>query len=145
MTDITITAPGSATPELAAEVAALARQLSSTAAPFTLDLLARITASPATTLLVARDGEGRAVGMLTLVMFPIPTGLRAIIEDVVVDGAARNMGIGEMLTLGAVRRASAAGARTVDLSSRPSREAANRLYVRAGFAQRETAVYRRTL
>ena len=34
------------------------------------------------------------------------------------------------------------GAKTIDLTSRPSREAANRLYQRLGFEMRETNVYR---
>jgi ribosomal protein S18 acetylase RimI-like enzyme len=83
-------------------------------------------------------------GALTLVMFPIPTGLRAWIEDVVVDEAARGQGIGEALSLEALRLAQAAGARTVDLTSRPSREAAGRLYQRVGFKERETRLYRFT-
>jgi ribosomal protein S18 acetylase RimI-like enzyme len=92
-------------------------------------------------LLIARV-DGRIMGTLTLVTFPIPTGTRAWIEDVVVDEAARGRGVGAALTNEAVVIARAAGARTVDLTSRPSREAANRLYQRVGFAPRETNVYR---
>ncbi len=99
--------------------------------------------SPATVLLVARDGEPpEIVGTLTLVVFRIPTGLRAWVEDVVVDDSVRGRGVGSALTREALRRAEAAGARTVDLTSRPSREAANRLYRRLGFELRETNVYR---
>jgi ribosomal protein S18 acetylase RimI-like enzyme len=76
------------------------------------------------------------------VVFRIPTGLRAWIEDVVVDGSARGRGVGEALNRAAIDRARAAGATTVDLTSRPSREAANRLYRRLGFEQRTTNVYR---
>ena len=95
-------------------------------------------------LFVARVPEagGRIVGSLTLAVFRIPTGLRAWIEDVVVDGEARGKGVGEALNRAAIERAQALGARTVDLTSRPSREAANRLYRRIGFVQRETNVYR---
>jgi ribosomal protein S18 acetylase RimI-like enzyme len=75
-------------------------------------------------------------------MFPIPTGLRAWIEDVVVDEAAGRQGIGTQLSVEALRIARAAGARTVDLTSRPSREAAGRLYEKVGFTPRETRVYR---
>jgi ribosomal protein S18 acetylase RimI-like enzyme len=82
------------------------------------------------------------VGMLTLVMFPIPTGLRAWIEDVVVDESARGQGVGAALTREAIRLAQAKGVRTVDLTSRPSREAANRLYERLGFELRDTKAYR---
>jgi ribosomal protein S18 acetylase RimI-like enzyme len=78
-------------------------------------------------------------------MFPIPTGLRAWIEDVVVDDAARGRGVGEALNRAALERARAAGATTVDLTSRPSREAANRLYRRLGFEARDTNVYRYSL
>jgi ribosomal protein S18 acetylase RimI-like enzyme len=92
-------------------------------------------------LLVARVA-GEIVGMLTLVTFPIPTGLRAWIEDVVVDESLRGQGVGAALTREAVRLARAAGARTVDLTSRPAREAANRLYERLGFQLRDSRVYR---
>ena len=97
--------------------------------------------SSASTLLIARSGDEIA-GTLTLVMFPIPTGFRAWIEDVIVDQAARGQGIGETLTLEALNLAKAAGARTVDLTSRPSREAAGRLYERVGFESRSTRFYR---
>jgi len=104
-------------------------------------------AAPGTHLLVARaslDGGAAAtiVGTLTLVVFRIPTGLRAWIEDVVVDESARGRGVGEALTMAAIGLAAGAGARTVDLTSRPTREAANRLYRRLGFELRETNVYR---
>ena len=92
-------------------------------------------------LLVARV-DGEIVGALTLVVFPIPSGLRAWIEDVVVDEVARGRGVGAALTQQAVRLARAAGARTVDLTSRPSREAANKLYERLGFRLRDSKVYR---
>ena len=82
------------------------------------------------------------MGMLTLAIFRIPTGIRAWIEDVVVDGAARGQGVGEALTREAIRIAGTHGARTVELTSRPTREAANRLYQRLGFERRETNVYR---
>ena len=93
-------------------------------------------------LLVFRSGEGKILGMLSLATFKIPTGKRAWIEDVVVDSAARGHGAGQKLVEAAVRHAKKVGAKTVDLTSRPSREAANRLYRRCGFKQRETNVYR---
>ena len=101
-------------------------------------------ASDSSVLLIAVS-ERVIVGALTLVLFRIPTGLRAWIEDVIVDEAARGRGIGEALNQAAIERARAAGARTVDLTSRPSREAANRLYQRLGFVERETNVYRRVI
>ncbi len=98
-------------------------------------------------LFIARDpGKGgKIVGSLTLATFRIPTGVRAWIEDVVVDEGARGQGIGEALTRAALARAAELGARTVDLTSRPSREAANRLYQRVGFRLRESNLYRYTL
>ncbi len=116
-------------------------QLSRSAPPLDRAAVQRIVGSDATTLLVARS-DGRIAGTLTLVVFPIPTGIRAWIEDVVVDEAARGQGIGEALTVEALRLAGAAGARTVDLTSRASREAAGRLYERVGFKSRETRFYR---
>jgi len=106
--------------------------------------LADMVGSPAITLLVARepDAAGEIVGSLTLALFRVPTGLRAWIEDVVVDPAQRGKGIGEALTREALRVAQGAGAITVDLTSRPVREAANRLYQRIGFEKRNTNVYR---
>ncbi|HXP22341.1 MAG TPA: GNAT family N-acetyltransferase, partial [Streptosporangiaceae bacterium] len=93
------------------------------------------------TVLLAR-ADGQIVGTLTLAMFPIPTGVRAWIEDVVVDESVRGRRVGEVLTLAAVQLAQDAGARTVDLTSRPSREAAGRLYERLGFELRESRLYR---
>ena len=95
-------------------------------------------------LFVARV-DGRIVGSLTLATYTIPTGLKAWIEDVVVDGDARGHGVGEALNRAALDEARRRGAKEVDLTSRPSREDANRLYVRLGFEARQTNVYRYTL
>jgi len=116
-------------------------QLSSSAAPPDAAALTAIVGSPAVTVLIARS-DGNIVGSLTVALFPIPTGLRAWIEDVVVDEAARGQGVGALLTHEAIRLARDAGARSLDLTTRPSREAAGRLYERAGFKQRETRLYR---
>ena len=118
-------------------------QLSASAVQPDQAAVQRIVSSEAITLLAARL-DGQIVGLLTLAMFPIPTGFRAWIEDVIVDEAARGQGIGEALTKEALDLAEAAGARTVDLTSRPSREAAGRLYERVGFAERSTRIYRYT-
>ena len=118
-------------------------QLSASAVQPDQAALQRIVSSEAITLLAARL-DGQIVGLLTLAMFPIPTGIRAWIEDVIVDEAARGQGVGEALTKKALDLAEAAGARTVDLTSRPSREAAGRLYERVGFAERSTRIYRYT-
>ena len=128
-------------PELVEAWGRLVSQLSSSAPPPGKDELAEIIASPATVLFVARLG-GVIVGSLTLVVFRIPTGLRAIIEDVVTDESARGQGVGSALTNAALERARQSGCRSVDLTSRPSREAANRLYQQLGFKRRETNVYR---
>ena len=93
------------------------------------------------TLVVAKDDD-EIIGTLTLVVFSIPTGLRAIVEDVIVDNASRGKGVGEQLVAFALRCAKERGAKTVDLTSRSSREAANALYQKMGFVLRETNVYR---
>ena len=130
------------TPELIEAFERLVPQLSSSSPPPDAEQLGEIVASPASHVLIARDEDGTIVGSLTLVLFRIPTGLRAWIEDVVVDGSARGKGVGEALNRFAIDVAAERGARSVDLTSRPSREAANRLYQRLGFVARETNVYR---
>jgi ribosomal protein S18 acetylase RimI-like enzyme len=127
--------------ELVAAFARLLPQLSRSAPRLGPDELDAVVSHEANTVLVARSG-GTVTGTLTLVMFPLPTGLRAWIEDVVVDEAARGQGTGEALTHEALRIAREAGARTVDLTSRPAREAAGRLYERLGFTIRESRLYR---
>lgn len=118
-------------------------QLSHTAKRLDREALARLAAAESTTVLLARV-DGKIVATLSLVMFVIPSGLRARVEDVVVDDSARGHGIGAALIEEAKARAGAAGARTLDLTSRASRAAANRLYERLGFQARESRVYRLT-
>ncbi len=130
--------------DLCSAVASLVPQLSSSSPQPSRALLARIIEDPATTLFLARDDD-RIVGMLTLATFQVPTGLRSWIEDVVVDEGARGSGVAAALVQAALDHAGGLGARTVDLTSRPQREAANRLYLRMGFESRTTNVYRRTL
>lgn len=130
--------------ELTAAFARLLPQLSGSAAPLDPDALSRLISHEANTVLVARV-EGVIVGTLTLVTFPLPSGTRARVEDVVVDDATRGQGVGAALTGAALRLAREAGAATVDLTSRPSRTAANRLYARLGFTPRDTTVHRFTL
>jgi ribosomal protein S18 acetylase RimI-like enzyme len=130
--------------DLVAAVTDLLPQLSRSAPPPTAEQLERIVADPATTLFVAED-DGRIVGSLTLAAFEIPTGRRAWIEDVVTDSAVRGKGVASALVDAALAHAAELGARTVDLTSRPDREDANRLYAKLGFDVRETNVYRRTL
>jgi ribosomal protein S18 acetylase RimI-like enzyme len=141
MADVHIEVADEVTPELVEAMARLLPQVSSSAPALTEVDLADIVGSTASRLLVARV-DGQIVGSLTLVLFRIPSGRRAWIEDVVVDGDARGQGVGERLNRYALDVAAAYGARTVDLTSRPSREAANRLYQRLGFQPRSTNVYR---
>lgn len=129
------------TDELVAAFERLIPQLSSSNPPPSRTFLEELVAAEASNLLIA-ELDGQIVGSLTLVVFPIPTGIRAWIEDVVVDTSARGAGVGAALNNAALDRARRAGATTVDLTSRPSREAANRLYQRLGFEARETNVYR---
>jgi ribosomal protein S18 acetylase RimI-like enzyme len=118
-------------------------QLSRSAKPPGKAELDAIVQCPVNTVLLARS-DGVITGAMTLVMFPLPTGLRAWIEDVVVDESARRQGTGEAMTRESLRLAREAGARTVDLTSRPAREAAGRLYERLGFKIRESRLYRYT-
>jgi ribosomal protein S18 acetylase RimI-like enzyme len=161
-----VSAAEEVTDELLGAVHRLLPQLSSSARFPNGAEIGEIVASRATTLLVARDDggpatsdgpgehvehpehvdpgepDGRIVGMLTLVTFRIPTGVRAWIEDVVVDNAAGRRGIGTALMEAALELARSQGAGTVDLTSRPSREAANHMYQKVGFELRQTNVYR---
>jgi ribosomal protein S18 acetylase RimI-like enzyme len=132
----------SLTPAIVDAVQRLVPQLSRSNPPPTTTELGELVASPATDLFIALDDAGNIVGMATLVTFRIPTGRRAWIEDVVVDEAARGQGVGDALTRAMVEHSREFGAVTVDLTSRPSRDAANRLYQRAGFVRRDSTVYR---
>lgn len=132
-----------ATPDIVAAISRLLPLLSKSAVPPSQAQVAEIVNSPVSTLFVAKDDRtGEIVGTLTLVVFRIPTGLRAWIEDVIVAEEARGQGCGEALSRAALEAALVVGARTVELTSRPSREAANRLYRKIGFVERETNVYR---
>ena len=121
-------------------------QLSSSAKIPSWDELSDLISSKAGIVLAAvdeDDPEEKILGTMTLVIFRIPTGLRAWVEDVVVDNAERGKGIGEKLIRAAIERAKTEGCRTIDLTSNPKREAAHRLYKRCGFEIRETCVFRR--
>ncbi len=127
-------------------LARLVPQLSSSSPAPDAGALAELVASGATSLLIASGrgagGEREVLGTLSLVLYRIPTGVKAVIEDVVVDGAARGRGVASALVAEAVRMADEAGAKSVDLTSRPEREGANRLYRSLGFEERATNVYR---
>jgi ribosomal protein S18 acetylase RimI-like enzyme len=130
--------------DLVDAVARLVSELSPSASPPTAEQLREIMTSTCTTLLLARDlgAPRRIVGMLALTVFRVPTGVHAWIDDVAVDQASRGRGVGAALTRAAIERATARGAAIVDLTSRPMREAANRLYRKLGFQVRDTNVYR---
>jgi len=129
--------------ELVAAFGRLIPQLSSSSPPPTAEQLAELVDGPDTVVFLARV-DGEIMGSLTLAFYRIPTGLKSWIEDVVVDEAARGRGVGEALNEAALDVARARGAKDVSLTSRPSREAANRLYRRIGFEPRETNLYRYT-
>jgi len=138
---VTIETANEASDELVQAFADLIPQLSQSSPPPDAAQIALLVADPGSVVFVARL-EGTIVGTLTLVLYLIPTGLKAWIEDVVVDGSARGHGVGDALNRAALSEARARGAKAVSLTSRPSREAANRLYQRIGFTARETNVYR---
>lgn len=139
---VTVEVARQVTAELVEAFGRLLPQLSRSATPLDEEALTRILDHDANTVLVARGADGAIVGTLTLVMVPIPSGLRARIEDVVVDAAARGQGVGSALTQAAIDVAEDAGARTLDLTSRPDRDSAGRLYERLGFRVRDTRLYR---
>jgi ribosomal protein S18 acetylase RimI-like enzyme len=131
--------------ELTDALVMLVPQLSKSNPPPSRAEVESMLGSDAITQFVARDDGGAIVGVATLAVFPIPTAKRAWIEDVIVDESARGQGVGEALTQAMIDAARTLGCKTVELTSRPSREAANRLYLRLGFVPRETNVYRFTL
>jgi ribosomal protein S18 acetylase RimI-like enzyme len=141
---VTIHRVEAVTDEVLEAFARLIPQLSSSSPPPSREWMTRIVSSPDVALYVARDGDA-ILGSLTLAFYPMPTRLKAWIEDVVVDEAARGRKVGELLTVAAIDEARARGAKSVDLTSRPSRQAAHRLYEKTGFEIRDTAVYRLNL
>jgi ribosomal protein S18 acetylase RimI-like enzyme len=116
-------------------------QLTQNNPPPSPDNLADLVRNVSSTLMIARDASGKIVGALTLSVYRVPTGVRSIIEDVIVDNAARGQGIGEALMNRAIELAREKGAQNISLTSNPMREAANRLYLRVGFKKRETNAY----
>lgn len=129
------------TDELLDALTRLIPQLKISSPRLTSDGLAGLLASDATSLLTARDESGAIVGMLTLIHYRTPTGVRARIEDVVVDESVRGKGIAVDLVQHALSIAREKGADGVALTSNPRREAANRLYQKVGFKIWETNVY----
>ncbi|MBR5950354.1 MAG: GNAT family N-acetyltransferase [Actinomycetaceae bacterium] len=134
--------------ELVEAINALLPQLSSSTPPRSTEFVEKLIAQDGVFLFVYRpdeandNGKRPILGMLSLATFDIPTGKRAWVEDVVVDSAARGQGAGGQLVDAAIEYASSIAAKSLDLTSRPTREAANRLYRAHGFTLRETNVYR---
>ncbi|WP_278264570.1 GNAT family N-acetyltransferase [Nocardia sp. AG03] len=144
MGEITVEVLRRGTDDTARAISKLLPQLSSSAPEFTTAQLTELLGDDHITLFVARADDD-IVGMLTLVTYVIPTGKRARIEDVVVDESARGRGVAFALTEAAITTSRESGARTLDLTSRPDRESANRLYQRAGFNPRNSVTYRQVL
>ena len=130
--------------EILSQVNGLLPQLSKSASPLSLESLDILTKSESTNLFVAKEGK-KVWGMLSLVLFPIPTGTKAWVEDVVVDSSARGKGIGKALMNHALKKVREKRGKSIDLTSRPSRETANKLYQSLGYQKRETNVYRLSL
>ena len=119
----------------------LVPQLTNNNPPPSLSQLHDLVRDTSSTLMVARNDQNQLVGALTLAVYHVPTGIRSIIEDVIVDGSARGQGIGEALMRRAIELAKEKGAGNISLTSNPLRESANRLYLRVGFKKRETNAY----
>ncbi len=131
------------TPEIVEAFERLVPQLTTNNPAPTRAALEALAATSATVLLVARqpDAAGEIVGTGTVALYRVPTGVRAIIEDVVVDISVRGQGIGEELMNALLAAARQMGAGGVSLTSNSAREAANLLYLKMGFRLRETNCY----
>jgi len=131
------------TQELHEALQRLIPQLGAHKIPPTLDELNELIKSESSTLLTARDPDESSPigGILCLSVYRVPTGLRSIVEDAIVDETMRRRGIGEALVRAAIELARDAGADGVSLTSNPQREAANQLYQSMGFQLRKTNPY----
>jgi ribosomal protein S18 acetylase RimI-like enzyme len=131
------------TEELQEAMQRLIPQLSAHKLPPTLEELENFIKSESSTLLAARDPDedGAIAGILSLIIYRVPTGLRAIIEDVVVDADMRRQGVAKALICYAIELAREAEADGVSLTSNPQRKAANQLYQSIGFRLRKTNPY----
>ena len=138
---VRIEAVTEATPDVHAALAKLLPQLNAQLPIPTMERLRALIADPATILLLARDFE-EILGTATVIVYTTPFWIKARLDEVVVDEAARGRGVGEALVNAALDVARARGAQIAELQSGVHREAANRLYPRMGFKQRETNVYR---
>ena len=143
MTDLKIEAAKHASPDLLSAVTSLLPQLTSSGRLITANELSMMISSPLTTLLLAKDGD-KIVGMISLSVVQMPTGLRSYLEDLVIDSSYRQRGAATALLQAALDLARDSGARTMDMTSRPSRAGAIRLYERLGFEHRDTNAFRFT-
>lgn len=125
----------------AEELSELMNQLVPEGVVLTKKDLEQIVRSDSSLLFVAKDGDA-IIGSFTLVVYRIPTGSKAIVEDVVVDQSRRRQHIGENMIRYAINYAKEHGIVKIDLTSRPEKAAANRLYQKLGFVKRQTNVYR---
>ncbi len=139
-----IEAAAEATPEVHAALARLLPQLNSRLSVPTMERLQAMMADPAVTLLLAKAGE-EIVGTATVIVYTTPFWIKARLDEVVVDEAARGKGVGAALVNACLEVARRSGAQVAELQSGVQREAANRLYPRMGFKLRDTNVYRITL
>ena len=130
-----------ADPELYSAFQRLIPQLTNNNPPPSLNELAALVRDSSSTLMIARNERREIIGALTLTVYRVPTGVRSIIEDVIVANSARGQGIGEALMKRAIEVAREKGASNISLTSNPMRESANRLYLRMGFKKRETNAY----
>ncbi len=119
----------------------LVPQLTNNNPPPSLDELTALVQEASSTLLAARNESGQIIGALNLTVYHVPTGIRSIIEDVVVDLLARGQGVGEALMQKAIEIAKEKGAANITLTSNPIRMAANSLYLKMGFKKRDTNAY----
>ena len=119
----------------------LVPQLTDNNPPPSLNDLADLVRDSSSTLIIARNDTHDIIGALTLAVYRVPTGIRSVIEDVIVDISARGEGVGEALMLRGIELARKKGAGNISLTSNPIRVAANKLYLRVGFTKRETNAY----
>jgi len=133
------------TPDLVGAMAELLPALSPQRPPPDAAQLQAILDDERLHLFLARDPQGAIAGMITLILYRAPTGLRARIEDLVVSPRHRGLGLGRALMEHAMLAARQAHAHVLDLTSNPSRLEANQLYLALGFTRWETNVYRKVL
>jgi GNAT superfamily N-acetyltransferase len=138
---VRIEAATEASTQVHAALARLLPQLNAALPVPTMERLRAIVADPAVTLLLAYDGDA-ILGTATVIVYTTPFWVKARIDDVVVDDAARGKGVGEALVNACLDVARARGAQVAELQSGVQREAANRLYPRMGFKRRESNLYR---